>query len=224
VSEPALVPAPLYGVRTWRVEGEAGSERLAGPHQGDSWPPGGEWLEARCSATPEHEPPNRDCDCGLHAWHPSPRSARRVLARRGEVAGIAEARGAVELHVEGFRAQRARPHTLLLTPGANASLVRRLAETYRAEVVEAEDANAVLHVCRSRGLGLDERTVVRLMGPEAVEGWRSAKRAGTRRSMLRLAAALIVAALLVVAGGQLTDPPGDRVLYGRTGEIQPQSR
>ena len=224
MSQAPLVPAPLYGLRTWAVVGESGAERLAGPHQGATWPAGGEWLEATCSTTAAHDPPSVGCDCGLHAWHPSPRSARRVLRRRGDIAGIAEARGAVELHVDGFRAERARPYALVLAPGANAGLVRRLAETYGAQVVEARDAEAVLAFCRSRGLGLDESTVARLMGPEAVEDWRGAKRAGARRSLVRLAGALTVAALLLLAGLQLTDPPGDRGLYGRTGEVNTQSR
>ncbi len=42
--------------------------------------------------------------------------------------------------------------------------------------------------------------------------------------MLRLAGAVAVTALLVLAGLQLTDPPGDRALSGRTGEVKPQSR
>jgi hypothetical protein len=46
-----------------------------------------------------------------------------------------------------------------------------------------------------------------------------------RADALRLAAAVAVVALLVVAGLQVaTDPPGDRVLHGRTGEIHTHSR
>ena len=45
-------------------------------------------------------------------------SARRVLACRREIPGIAEASGAIEIHEDGFRAERARPYAFLLPPGA----------------------------------------------------------------------------------------------------------
>jgi hypothetical protein len=138
VSDTPLVATPLYGLRTWTVAGESGAERLAGPHQRVTWPPGGAWLEATCAQSPGHQPPIHGCGCGLHAWHPSRRSARRVLACRREIPGIAEASGGIEVHDDGFRAERARPYALVLAPGRNARLVRRLAEAYGAQVVEAD--------------------------------------------------------------------------------------
>lgn len=220
-----LVATPLYGLRSWTVVGESGAERLAGPHQRTAWPPGATWLEATCAQSPEHQPPTRDCGCGLHAWHPSRRSARRVLSVRREVPGVVEGQGAIEVHEEGFRAERARPRVLFVARGRNTRLVHRLAEAYAAEVVEVDGAEAVLAFCRARGLGLDRSTVSQLLGPQVTEGLRRAKREKTRRDALRLAGAVVVAALLVVAGLQLaTDPPGDRVLHGRTGEIHINSR
>lgn len=225
MSDTPLVATPLYGLRTWTVVGESGAERLAGPHQGAMWPPGGAWLEATCAQSSGHQPPTHGCDCGLHAWHPSRRSARRVLASRRDIPGIAEARGAIEVHEDGFRAERARPYALVLARGRNALLVRRLADAYAAQVVEADGADAVLAFCRARGLGLDESNVAQLLGPATAEESRRARRDRARADALRLTAAVAVVALLVVAGLQLaTDPPGDRVLHGRTGEIHTQSR
>jgi hypothetical protein len=225
VSDTPHLSTPLYGLRTWTVVGEGGAERLAGPHQGATWPGGGAWLGATCAQSSGHQPPTHGCGCGLHAWHPSRRSARRVLASRREISGIAEARGAIEVHEEGFRAERARPYALVLAPGRNACLVRRLAEAYSAQVVEADGADAVLAFCRTRGLGLDESIVAQLLGPVRAEECRRARRERARADALRLVAAVAVAALLVVAGLQLaTDPPGDRVLNGRTGEIHTHSR
>lgn len=225
MSDTPLVATPLYGLRTWTVVGESGAERLAGPHQRTTWPPGGAWLEATCTQSPGHQPPTHGCGCGLHAWHPSRRSARRILAGRRDVPGIAEARGAIEVHEDGFRAERARPYAFVLLPGRNARLVRRLADVYSARVVEADGPDAVLAFCRARGLGLDESTVVNLLGPVTAEKFRRARRERVRADALRLAAALVVVALLVVAGLTVaTDPPGDRVIHGRTGEIHIQSR
>jgi hypothetical protein len=214
-----LVPTPLYGLRAWDVVGDAAAELLKGPQQGGTWPPGGQWLEAVCSQSPEHKAPVQGCGCGLHAWHPTRPHARRILAGRHEVPGIIEARGAIEVHDDGFRAERARPHVLFLLPGRNARLVSRLAEAYGAQVVEARGADDVLAYCRERGLGLDEAVVAQLLGPEGEERRRASRRKA-RVDAARLAAAIAVAALLVVIGLQVaTDPPGERVLNGRTGEI-----
>ncbi len=225
MSDTPLVASPLYGLRTWTVAGENGAERLAGPHQRVTWPPGRAWLEAKCAQSSGHQPPANGCDCGLHAWHPSRRSARRVLACRREIPGIAEASGAIEIHEDGFRAERARPYALVLAPGRNALLVRRLADAYGAQVVEADGADAVLAFCRARGLGLDESSVAQLLGPVTAEKSRRARHDSARADALRLAAAVAVVALLVLAGLQFaTDPTGDRVLHGRTGEIHTHSR
>ena len=225
MSHTALVPTPLYGLRTWKVVGESGSERLAAPHQRTEWPPGGAWLGAECAQSAGHRPPNEGCGCGLHAWHPSRRSAKRVLAGRREIPGVAEVRGAIEVHADGLRAERARPYALFLTPGRNARLAHRLARAYGIEVAEVEDADALLAFCRARRLGLDEATVAALLGPGTAERQRRAKRERLWADTLRLAAAVAAVALLVVAGLRFaTDPPGDRVLHGRTGEIHIQSR
>lgn len=225
MSDTPLVPAPLYGLRTWRVVGESGAERLTAPHQHTDWPPGGAWLEAACERSRDHEPPNEGCGCGLHAWHPSRRSAKRVLAGRREIPGIAELRGATEVHVDGLRAACARPYVLFLKRGCNGRLVHRLAQAYGAEVAEVDGADSVMAFCRARRLGLDAATVVALLGPARVEEYRRSKRAKVRSDAVRFAAAVAVVALLAVAGLRFaTDPPGDRVLHGRMGEIHTHSR
>jgi hypothetical protein len=217
MSDLPLVPSPLYGLRRWNVMAEAGRERLAGPHQTLIWPPGGAWLEATCPAG--HVAPARDCDCGVHAWHPRLRWARRVVAARAAIPGVVEASGAIELHEDGFRAQRARPYALVLAAGRNPRLVGRLAEAYGVPVVEADNPDAVLDWCRARGLGLEEAVVTELLGPVAEER-RQARRRRARSAALRTAAGLAVVALLLVLGLVATDRPGDRDLYGRTGEIR----
>jgi hypothetical protein len=224
MSDTALVPAPLYGLRTWRVVGASGAERLTAPHQDTEWPPGGAWLEAACDRSRDHEPPQEGCGCGVHAWHPSPRSAKRVLASRREIPGIAELRGATEVHAEGLRAERARPYVLFLQRGRNGRLVHRLALAYGAEVVEVNGADSVVAFCRASRLGLDPSTVAALLGPARAEEYRRSRREKVRLDALRLGAAVVVVALLIVAGLEFVNRPGDRVLHGRMGEIHTHSR
>jgi hypothetical protein len=219
MSDTPLVPTPVYGLRTWTVRGERPDERLAGAYRDAApWPAGGAWLEASCSKG--HDAPAPDCSCGVHAWHPRRRAARKILAGRREVPGIVEATGAIEVHADGFRAARARPYALLLTPGSNAALARRLGEAYQVPVVEVAGPDDVLRWCRDHGLGLGEPVVADLLGADEVEAQRRARTAQVRATVLRVTAAVVVATLLVVVGLIATDSPGDRELNGRAGQVQ----
>jgi hypothetical protein len=214
-----LVPTPVYGLRTWAVRGERPDERLAGAYRDSPpWPTGRDWLEASC--TEDHGAPAPDCNCGVHAWHPRPRAARRILASRREVPGVVEASGAIEVHEEGFRAERARPHALLLAPGRNAALAHRLGEIYGVPVVEAAGADEVLAWCSRHGLGLPAPVVADLLGPDELDARRRERQAQLRTGAVRVAVAVVIAALVVVLGIVATDPPGDRTLNGRTGEVR----
>jgi hypothetical protein len=213
-----LVAGSLFGLRTWRTEADDGGEYLAGPQQGTRWPAGGDWLRASCHLG--HSAPAPAHDCGVHAWHPSRRSAHDVLAVRRVVPGILEAQGPVEVHEDGFRAQRGRPYALVAAPGRNLQLIRRLADRYRADVVEVSGPDALLTYCRERGLGMDRMVVAELLGiTDPVERERARLRKA-RTDALRVAAAFAVSLLLVALGLVVAgDPPGERTLYGRTGEV-----
>src|ERR1700709_2084657 len=123
MSATPFVPGPIYGLRTWTVAGDAGNERLAGPQRRVVWPAGGEGFEAVGPSGPPA--PAAGCGCGAHAWHPRPRWARRTVASRREIPGVVEGQGEIEVHAEGFRAQRARPHALFAVRGANRALLDR---------------------------------------------------------------------------------------------------
>ena len=213
MNESPLVPSPVYGLRAWTVVGEAGSEQLAGPHRSVGWPLAGAWLESTCDRG--HASPAPGCSCGIHAWHPRRRWARRTTAARQAVPGIVEASGVVEVHADGFRAQRGRPYALVDT-GRHPALVHRLAAAYRVPVVEAGSPAAVVDWCRDRDLGLEEAVVAELLGAAA------RPRRRTVAGALRIAAAVAVVGLLLLAGLLATDPPGDRPLNGRAGEVQGQ--
>jgi hypothetical protein len=211
-----LVAGPVYGLRTWRVVSEPGGERLAAPHRGTAWPLGGEWLRAACPSA-GHAAPAPGCDCGVHGLHPRRGTARQVLACRREIAGVVEAEGAVELYEDGFRAERGRPYALFSLPGRNAAQIARLAETYGARVADVRTPDELVAWCREHELGLSEPVVAELLGP--VRSGPARRRRAT--DALRVAAALAIAALLVALGLALAgDPPGERTLYGRTGEVR----
>jgi hypothetical protein len=191
VSEVPLLPGPLYGLRTWRVIRDDGQERLTAPQRGTVWD-AGDWVEATCGEG--HHAPAAGCHCGIHAWHPRPASARTVLASRFDLPGIVEADGDVEVHEEGFRAQRGRPYAFIRLPGRNPYLIERLGARYGAEILDVRRPEDLLAICRERGLGLPEPVVVDLVGAEAI-----AERRRARARMRRIAALRIVIAIVVLA-------------------------
>lgn len=215
MSDTPLFADSLFGLRFWKVALDEGGEALASPHQHDTWPPGGQWLRARCPIG--HVAPAADCDCGAHAWHPRRRSVRDVLGARGTVAGIVEAQGAIEVHEEGLRAARARPHALLAMPRSNRALIDRLADRYGVSVIEVRNPRALLAYCREHDIGMGDRVVSELLGTGDYE---QRQRARFRRDALRVVAAVLITGVLAGVSIQLLpDPPGDRTLFGRTGEI-----
>ncbi len=203
MSDAPLVPGPIYGLRTWDVETASEGERLSAPQRGTAWPPGGDWLTATCIRPEGHDAPAPGCECGIHALHPTRPNARRVLAQRRAVPGIVEAEGHVELHDQGFRAEHGRPHALVLAPGRNEKLVRRLAEAYAIPVVEVRGPDELVAWCREHGLGLDEGAVLGLLGPGAADERRRRRRRDLRRFALWFAFVLLA---LVVALVVLGDP------------------
>ena len=202
--------------------GEQGSERLAAPQRGTPWPDAGEWLTARCGSDPDHHAPEAGCACGTHAWHPSRKSARKVLGMRWEVPGVVELAGAVEIHREGLRAERARPYALFVLPSANAARAERLAAAHRAQVVPVRGADEAAAWCRDRGLGLSPAAVARLLGPEALAKEQRARRHRRRVAGLKLGAITAVVAAAIAGGIVAFDPPDHR-LFGRSGWVDPPS-
>jgi hypothetical protein len=215
---PPLVAGPLYGLRTWAVVGPPGDERLAGPQRRTAWPDHGAWLVAACERDPAHAAPEHDCVCGIHALHPDVANARRVLALRREVAGIVECDGPAEVHPDGFRARRGRPHALVLQPGRNAGLIGRLAGAYDAEVAEVRGPAELVRWCSEHDLGLGPAVVDDLLGPGTAQAWRRTSRRRSRLAVVRVVAALLISlALAALAYEAFPDPRGPHYVYGRTG-------
>jgi hypothetical protein len=216
VGDVPLLPGPLYGLRTWRVPRD-GTERLVGPQRRTPWSPGRDWQEATCPAG--HDAPAPDCRCGIHAWHPRLSSAKRVLAGRFELPGIVEADGRIELHEEGFRAQRARPYAFVRLPNRNPHLIERLAGRYGAQILDLRRPHELLEICRERNLGLEEAVVEQLLGPDVIEEGRLARARSRRDDVVRVAAALAILASLIAIGAAIDrpGPQGDRDVPGAAG-------
>jgi hypothetical protein len=221
VTDEPLIPASLYGLRTWRPAVDEQGEVLTASSNDTRWPDGGAWLNAECARPGGHAAPDPGCRCGIHAWHPRRASARRVLGSRFEIPGVVEAAGAIELQDDGFRAQRARPYAIVATPGSNAARARRLARRYDAQVAEVGGPDALLAWCRERGLGLDDATLAGLLGPDY-----AARRARERRRTRRRTAAGVAAVAAIAAGGValgaafVSGPPSPNGVYGRTGWVK----
>jgi hypothetical protein len=220
VTEAPLLPGRLYGLRTWRVVEANGRPRLAGPYEHTPWPSAGLAAEAVCTHGGDHPAPAPDCQCGVHALHPCPKSARRVLGCRLDIPGVVEAWGDVQVHDTGFRAAYGRPCALVLQPGRNERLIRELAREYRTELLELRKPSELLDHCRARRLGLDEDVVDELLAPGQADVRRRARRRQARTNVLRVAAAVIIGLVMFAVGEHLfEDPHGTEVLYGRTGAI-----
>jgi hypothetical protein len=220
VTNPPLIPAAVYGLRTWRPVDDEHGEALGAAHKDVRWPDGGAWLEASCDKPDGHDAPHADCSCGIYAWHPRRASARRVLGARFEVPGIVEAAGAIELQDDGFRAQRGRPYALVVTPGRNLARARRLARRYDARVVEVAGPDELVAWCAEHDLGLAQDTVERLLGPEYAARRAEDRRRRRRRTATRVGLLAALAAGLVGFGAAFaTGPPSSHGVYGRTGWV-----
>lgn len=220
MTDTPLVAGPLYGLRTWVVVGAPGDERLAGPHSGTPWPAGAAWMVATCAVDPAHVAPEHDCICGLHALHPDLANARQVLSARREIAGVVECDGAIEVHPDGFRAERGRPYAFVRTPLKNPALFERLALGYGAEVVTVSGPGELLDWCHERRLGLEPPVVDEIVGVDVARAWRRTKRRRKRVVVGGMAAVIVISVLLaLLASLALPDPRGPHVVRGRAGEV-----
>src|SRR5262245_5105687 len=162
---PAHKEAPLFagrihGIRSWTLRWEDGDAYLGALSAGGRWGVGGV-TEAKCTAAGRprpggHAAPARSCSCGLHAVHPHVPGEGWVRATFDdeEVIGVVEAWGRTEVHVDGIRAQYARPVAICLGTARRDSdrghLLARLADRHNAELLEIRDRAGLAAECRRR--------------------------------------------------------------------------
>lgn len=97
----------LLGFRAWQLSGHRIKPIGVG---GDVWR-GGDEVRAECGNGHEHRAPDNHCDCGLYAWH-SWAAIEREARQSGaipRVFGAVVARGRMQIHNDGFRAEYMRP-------------------------------------------------------------------------------------------------------------------
>ncbi len=201
---PPFVPGRIHGVRLWTVTLGCGSMALCGLN-GSAWTAGGEPTRARCSPFVSrytgHErhdhAPASDCTCGLYSMHPWPEQTAEVagsLLAGNDLAipvmGVVEAWGRIEVHEDGFRAEYARPHSLVLFtdsfPDDYAEILAVLASTYRVGVVRVQEAGSLVLHCAENAPGMDPAAVEQLLEaprpaePEVLEDeeWEAAPTGG----------------------------------------------
>lgn len=181
--EAPAVPGVIHGLRSWALYQEGPFWRLGSRTRATIWPPN-ESLVAHCVATQErrHRAPDPGCGCGLHAYHPFGAGVTGVAelfaapepgyanGAGWTVFGVISAWGRIEVHSEGFRAERARPVALLTAENWRGTAYGRAIEETAAEyvlpVVEIEpDANAIAERCAEQWPGLAPALVDDLLPP-----------------------------------------------------------
>lgn len=137
-----LTLGTLRGYRSWAEHDPR--TWLLRSHERFPWPPG-EWNQARCKACESAGLPvpswgkcrNYGYGCGLYA------ASTPEIGVRGKVWGVLEAKGRIVSHVDGFRAQYARPVALAMPTAASWSgdtirAVREIARVYGIPVLPAD--------------------------------------------------------------------------------------
>ena len=124
----------------------------------------------------------------------------------------------MEVHAEGFRAHRGRPHALFLLPGRNAGLLGRLSRAYAAEIIDVRGPTTS-SACAATGASASRpASWTRSSGRRRRRHGAAAARRRSRIAAARVVAALVVTlALAALAYAALPDPPGPHYVYGRTG-------
>ena len=161
--EAPLIAGKIQGVRGWSLSGAT----LGAAVQGDEWAADGKATRATCRNQRRHKSPVKECGCGLYGTHPW------AGGTQGEILGVIEAWGRVELHATGFRAERARPIALFVvadeTTLAEVRVLHQVAERYECELIELQARGEIEAECRRRDWGLGREVVAELV--PATETW-----------------------------------------------------
>ena len=161
--EAPLIAGKIHGVRGWSLSGAT----LGAAVQGDEWAADGKATRATCRNQRRHKSPVKECGCGLYGTHPW------AGGTQGEILGVIEAWGRVELHAGGFRAERARPIALFVvadeTTLAEVRVLHQVAERYECELIELQARGEIEAECRRRDWGLGREVVAELV--PATETW-----------------------------------------------------
>jgi hypothetical protein len=121
-----LYPTSAVGYRAWRLHGA----NLRPLVVSSPWQPG---LNSADCDKEEHQAPQHSCVCGLYAFH----SLDQAQLAGGQIIGIVEAYGRIEVHHDGFRAQYMEPKALYCPVERLHKDARRAAERYQVPLVDS---------------------------------------------------------------------------------------
>ncbi len=162
---PPLLTAAVPGFRAWAL-GSDGRLRAA------AWDRH-YWSEginvAACARGGGHVAPHGDCTCGLYAFH----TVHRQLSSELFIGAVA-AWGAMEVHVDGFRAERACVLALGRRDGmrpAELRALQRASQYYRVPIVP----RSVLQAVGGLQTAAPSAAVLDLKGPAAMQ-WHAQRR------------------------------------------------
>lgn len=119
------------GFRRWRLS----DDRLVSIAAGEEWPVGD--VRAQCRLKHAHLAPARDCSCGLYALHQPPYAPSEI---DGHVWGVVAAWGQLQVHHDGFRAERMRALALIVDTAIARTAAMPAAARYGISVADTEAA------------------------------------------------------------------------------------
>jgi hypothetical protein len=139
-------PAPdlaeaVVGFRAWRVvDGALLSPFIPCRWDGavmhaECYPANRSLLFGRGWLDEPHDPPHRDCRCGIYAYHRP--GAQTYYGEFESVEGIVAVWGRIEVHRDGLRAEHARVCALVRSSAAS-----RIAARFGVDVVERDGLEA----------------------------------------------------------------------------------
>lgn len=145
MSEEPLYPNALVGYRTWIMWGTELRSTGFGNHIWQPGPNRASCRRAEQGSGENHPAPSPDCECGLYALHELEDDWRHAAGLM--VAGAVAARGRVQIHADGFRAEQMRIIALLCPQNADAAhtlRVRAVARAYGVPMVRSfEELRAI---------------------------------------------------------------------------------
>lgn len=180
--ETPAVPGRIHGLRGWSLYEEGPFRRLGSRTRAMIWPPNDNMVAACLGSeySAAHPAPAPGCHCGIHAHHPFGAGVE-VLAESlatpesgfangigWTVYGVISAWGRVEVHADGFRAERARPVALLIARNWHDTTYGRAIEETAAEyvlpvIIVEPDPKAIAAACAERWPGLAPALVDELL-------------------------------------------------------------
>jgi len=135
-----MFPQAVLGYRAWQMEDNS----LAPLFQGAAWRPGHNLAYCHSAG---HTAPADDCHCGFNAYYQLEDACEWVRHSKRVVIGLIAAKGRLQAHHNGFRAEEAQVLALWLPAASKHDLLnwqgKRLAARYQVPLVSSAELQAL---------------------------------------------------------------------------------